>query len=166
MARALAEVPDEELRSLAHGVGRWLNKVAKALDRHEEVFFDLCRRLLALEYEDDREGDVDDAVMQAINHPVGHVTEALLTSWSRNPLEDGQRLPDELGSLFTELCDTRVSKFRHGRVLLAARVVTLFRVDREWTEENLLPLFDWDISETEARAAWKAISGLLGCTAP
>ena len=155
MARALAEVPDEELRSLAHGVGRWLNKVAKALDRHEEVFFDLCRRLLALEYEDDREGDVDDAVTQAINHPVGHVTEALLTSWSRNPLEDGQRLPDELGSLFTELCDTRVSKFRHGRVLLAARVVTLFRVDREWTEENLLPLFDWDISETEARAAWK-----------
>ena len=155
MARSLAEVADGELRSLAHGVGHWLNKVAKTLDRHEEVFFDLCRRVLALEYEDDREGDVDDLVTQAINHPVGHVTEALLTWWSRSPLEDGQRLPDKLGSICTELCDTRVGKFRHGRVLLAARVVTLFRVDSEWTKRNLLPLFDWDSSETEARATWK-----------
>ena len=92
---------------------------------------------------------------QAINHPVGHVTEALLTWWSRNPLEDGQRLPEELGSIFTALCDTRVRKARHGRVLLAARAVTLFRVDREWTEGNLLPVFDWDSGEIEARAAWK-----------
>ncbi|MCP9460531.1 MAG: hypothetical protein NNA19_03955 [Nitrospira sp.] len=97
----------------------------------------------------------DDMVRIAINHPVGRVTEALLRWWYRRTLEDGQGLPDEIRSTFTELCDTHIDKFRHGRVLLAAHVITLFRVDRDWATQHLLPLFDWRRSEVEARAAWE-----------
>jgi hypothetical protein len=86
---------------------------------------------------------------------VGQVAEALLQWWYRNSLEDGQGLPVELKPTFTELCDGRIEKYRHGRVLLAAHVIALFRVDRDWATEHLLPHFEWQISEDEARAAWE-----------
>jgi hypothetical protein len=86
---------------------------------------------------------------------VGHVTEALLRWWYRRTLEDEQGLPVEIETCFTELCDTRIEKFRHGRILLAAHVIALFRVDTGWATQHLLPLFDWQRSESEARAAWE-----------
>jgi hypothetical protein len=57
--------------------------------------------------------------------------------------------------LLTELCDARVNKFRHGRVLLATHAIALFRVDEQWSKTHLLPLFDWQRSEVEARGAWE-----------
>ncbi len=155
MAPVLVEAPDHALRPLAHGAARWLRNVAQTFDRHEGFFFDLCRSLLALDYELERDEDIEDPVTQAINHPVGVVTEALLSWWTRSPLEDGQDLPSRLSAIFAGLCDVKVGKFRHGRLLLAARVLTLFRVDPDWTEQNLLPLFDWNEHQRAARAAWK-----------
>ena len=153
IASVLAAVPDAALQNFDHGVSTWLQKTAKNLDGQEQTFFGLCERILALNYEDD--DDADDMVGRAINHPVGKVTEALLQWWYRNSLEDGQSLAEELRPRFTELCDTQIPKFRHARVLLAAHVITLFRVDRDWTTEHLLPLFDWQHSQLEARSAWE-----------
>lgn len=152
LAPVLAKIPDETLQSLSHSVSRWLQTIAKVFEGHEPLFFDLSRRILALEYEI---GDEDDPVGQAINHPVGHVTEALLRWWYRGALEDEQGLPEQIKACFTELCDPPIEKFRHGRVLLAAHVITLFRVDADWATEYLLPLFDWRRSDSEARAAWE-----------
>jgi len=56
-------------------------------------------------------------------------------------------------SLFTKLCDLQMERFRHGRVLLGSRLIALFRVDREWTEQYLLPLFSWS-NPIEAKAVW------------
>lgn len=153
MAPILATAPAEVLQTLAHGVSWWLQAIAKTFEGHETLFFVLARRILAQDHQDGV--DTDDPVMRAINHPVGHVTEALLRWWCRRSLEDGQGLPEEIKSTFTELCDTQIDKYRHGRVLLAAHVIALFRVDREWATQHLLPLFDWQRSEAEARAAWE-----------
>lgn len=153
MARVIAQAPDGVLPELSHGLSWWLQAQAKTFDGQEELFFSLIRRLLALEYKDvDQAGD---PVSRAINHPVGHATEALLRWWYRQELKASQGLQDEVRPLFNQLCDTDVDKFRHGRVLLAAHAITLFRVDEEWTETHLLPLFDWQRSEVEARAAWE-----------
>lgn len=153
IAPIMATAPDDVLLTLAHGVSWWLQAVAKTFEGHREDFFVLARRVLALTVESGI--DTDEPVFRAINHPVGHVTEALLRLWYRHSLEDAQGLPEDIKPTFTELCDTRVDKFRHGRVLLAAHVITLFRVDREWATQSLLPLFDWLRSEAEARAAWE-----------
>ena len=153
MAPILATAPDKVLQTLAHGVSCWLQAIAKTCEGHGTLFFALSRRILALDHQDGVH--TDDPVMRAINHPVGHVTEALLRWWYRRSLEDGQGLPEELKPTFTELCDTGIDKFRHGRVLLAAHVIALFRVDQEWTRRHLLPFFDWQRSEAEARAAWE-----------
>lgn len=153
MAPLLSDAPDDLLQTLAHGVSWWLQAIAKTFEGHQVHFFGLAHRILALDHQDGV--DTDEPVMRAINHPVGHVTEALLRWWYRRSLEDGQGLPEELKSTFTELCDTRIDKYRHGRVLLAAHVIALFRVDREWATQHLLPLFDWQRSQAEARAAWE-----------
>jgi len=39
--------------------------------------------------------------------------------------------------------------------LLSAHALSLFRVDKAWSERHLLPLLDWNPSETEAQAAWE-----------
>jgi hypothetical protein len=153
MAPILATAPDEVLQTLAHGASWWLQAIAKTFVGHEANFFTLARRILALDHQDGV--DIDDPVGRAINHPVGHITEALLRWWYRRSLEDGQGLPDDIKPTFTELCDTQIDKYRHGRVLLAAHVIALFRVDSEWATQHLLPLFVWQRSEAEAGAAWE-----------
>ncbi|MBI2998384.1 MAG: hypothetical protein HYY46_08000 [Deltaproteobacteria bacterium] len=149
----LSDAPNEVLQSLAHTLGWWMQSLAKTFEGHETVFFNLIRRILSLDYEGGVR--VDDPVSTAINHPVGHVTEAALRWWYRRSLEDGQGLPHQVKPLFTELCDTQMAKFRHGRVLLAAHVIALFRVDRDWAVQYLLTLFDWQRSAIEACAVWR-----------
>lgn len=153
MAPIVTTAPEGVLKALGPAVSRWLQAVAKIFEGHQVHFLALVGRVLAL----DVEGGVDtnEPVLRAINHPVGHVTEALLRWWYRRSPEDAQGLPGDIKRTFTELCDTRVDRLRHGRVLLAAHVITLFRVDREWAAQHLLPLFDWHRSETEAQAAWE-----------
>ena len=153
IAPVLAGAPDDLLQALTHGISWWLQSVAKTFQGHEAHFLTLARRVLQLDFEP---GDsIDNPVSCAINHPVGHVTQALLDWWYRQALEDGQELPDAIKPFFSELCDTGIDKFKHGRLLLAAHVITLFRVDGDWTKQYLLPLFDWRLSDTEARAAWE-----------
>lgn len=153
MAPVLTHIPNEHLQPLSRGVSWWLLSLAKTVDLYMAEYYQLCRRVLAINYED--EADDDDSVSRAINHPVGQTVDALLKCWFRTPLEDGQGLPEPQKAIFTEICDVQVDKFRHGRVQLATHVITLFRVDKEWTIANLVPLFDWSRSRLEARAVWE-----------
>ena len=153
MAPVLAGMPKAELQKLPRGVSLWLEKLARIFEGQEEVFFLLCERVLDLDY--DIEDVDDDFVGRAINHPVGLVTQALLHWWYRQNLGDGQGLADNLKRWFTWLCDTEIQSFRHGRLLLAAHVISLFQVDREWTRQFILPLFEWRNSEMEACSAWE-----------
>ena len=152
MAPIVAQSTDEALHALMHGVSLWLRALAKGFEGQEATFLTLCDRLFGLKYEEEKEGN--DLVGRAINHPVGHATEALLQWWCRSPLQDGQGLHKDLIPRFSKICKPEIRKFRHGRLLLAAHVIALFRVDREWTARCVLPLFEWERSEAEARAAW------------
>jgi len=153
MAPVLARAPVEVIAALAHSLSWWLQTLAKSFVGHQDLFFALCRQVLSIDHQDGL--DSDNPVDRAINHPIGLITEALLRWWYRRELGDDQGLPDELDPIFTRLCDSQVSAYRHARVLLAAHAVTLFRVDSEWTKRNLLPYFNWETSAAEARAAWE-----------
>lgn len=146
-------IPDDKLEKLAHALTWWFRKVSETIDTNEDIFLDLCHRILALSLEPD--GGDGDNVSRAINHPVGHVTEALLNLWFKRKPTDNEGLPDDIKPFFTQLCDTEKEQFRHGRVLLASRLIALFRVDRSWTETHLLPLFDWAHNPIEAKAVWE-----------
>jgi hypothetical protein len=152
-AALVQTMPNEVLQEIAHAVTWWLEAVSKSIDQHEAILLDLCRRILALPHQDG--ADTDQPVARAINHPVGHVTQALLNLWFRREPNDNDTLPTDVEPFFTQLCDTGLEQFRHGRVLLASRLIALFRVDRPWTETHLLPLFDWTRHPAEAKAVWE-----------
>ena len=159
LSAALLNAPSNHLASIGHEVGRWIKSVAKTTEGTDSTFPALCRHII----EANRgglpaNGGDRDPVSSAINHPIGHVTEALFRWWYQQSPEDGQGLPEPLRSILTTLCDTRESRFRHGRVWLAVNAISLLRVDSEWTTKHLLPLFDWQHIEEEARAVW---SGFL-----
>ncbi|ACE85827.1 anti-phage defense-associated sirtuin Dsr1 [Cellvibrio japonicus] len=151
MGQILAHAPNEIRHSLNHGISWWLQAIAKKISHHESSFFRMCRDVLSLDYDDTNNVD---PIGETINHPVGYVTQALLDWWYRQSPEDEQGLPDEIVTIFTELCNTQIEKFQYGRLLLSANSISLFRVDQNWTEQYLLPLFDWHSSEIEARFAW------------
>lgn len=153
IAKTVQRMPDEQLQSIAHSATWWLEAAAKVCEDHEAVFLGLSRRFLAMDHHDGMENERP--VTGAINHPIGHVTQALLHRWFRREPADDQGLPDDLKPIFTILCDADVEKYRHARVLLAAHAIALFRVDRDWTAQYLLPLFDWQRSAVEARGAWE-----------
>lgn len=155
-------MPDDILAEIVHGVAWWLYATSKSGEGHDDILLDLCRRILNLPLEPGsgltitQGGEqIRRSVTEAINHPVGLVTQALLSLWFRQEPNDNDCLPDKLEPLFTQMCDTQVERFRHGRAVLASRLIALFRVDRSWTEQHLLPLFQWTENPMEAQIAWE-----------
>jgi hypothetical protein len=160
VAPLVQNMPDAVLLEITHGVTHWLQEVSKSIKQDEAMLLDLCRRVLSLPLEANsgmtRNGEpLNEPVSEAINHPIGHVTQALLNLWLEREPSDNDLLPAEIEPFFTELCNIQIDRFRHGRVLLGARLIALFRVDRPWTEQHLLPLFNWTGDGLEARAVWE-----------
>lgn len=154
-------MPDAVLQEIDHAVTWWMEAASKSISRHEDILLDLCRRVLALPLETGsgsriiRNGVATyDPVGTAINHPIGHITQALINLWFKQNPNDNDLLPEHLKPMFTELCDVQVDRYRHGRVLLGSRLIAFFRVDRPWTEQHLLPLFGWS-NLVEAKAVWE-----------
>jgi SIR2-like domain len=158
-ASLVQTMPDGVLQDIVQSVTWWLDAISKGIDRNEGIMLDLCRRILDLPLEPNsgitQSGQpVNEALVGALNHPVGHIAQALLNLWFKREPNDNDGLPLDVEPLIRRLCDTQIERFRHGRVLLASRLVAFFRVDRPWAEKYLLPLFDWARNPTEARAAW------------
>lgn len=154
-------MPNATLQEIDHAVTWWIEAASKSINCHEDILLTLCRRVLVLPQEAGsgsriiRNGvETYDPVVSAINHPVGHVTQALINLWFKRNPNDNDLLPAELKPIFTTLCDTQIDRFRHGRVLMGSRLIAFFRVDRPWTEQHLLPLFGWS-NPVEAKAAWE-----------
>lgn len=154
-------MPDAVLQEIDHAVTSWIESASKSINRHEDILLGMCRRVLALPLEAGsgsriiRNGvETYDPVGSAINHPIGHVTQALINLWFKQNPNDNDLLPADLKPIFNTLCDVQVERFRHGRVLLGSRLIAFFRVDRPWTEQYLLPLFSWS-NPAEAKAVWE-----------
>jgi hypothetical protein len=146
--------PDRFVFDSAHSLIRWLQSLAESEISAEDKWIDLLERVLKV-FRDEAMIDDDDPVGKAINHPVGQAVQALLDRWYQSKLEDGQRLPERLKAILSYVSDRAVQNFRHGRLILAQSAITLFRVDPEWTVENVLPLFDWTGASGETKSAWE-----------
>jgi hypothetical protein len=158
-APLVQNMPDDVMRETAHSIAWWMEATSKVIDRHEAILLNLCRRVLALPLEPStgirKNGKpINQPLSEAVNHPVGEVTRALLNLWFKRQPNDNDLLPGDIEPFFRQMCDVGIERFRHGRVLLASHLVLFFQVDRSWTEKHLIPLFDWARDPVEARAAW------------
>lgn len=154
-------LPNSVIQDIVHSVTWWMETVSKSINSHEVILLDMCRNILALPLEAGsgshtiRNGEeIYDPVGSAINHPIGHITQVLINLWFKGNPNDNDQLPTDIKPFFTEICDMQVERFRHGRVLLGSRLISLFRVDRTWTEQYLLPIFSWS-NPAEANAVWE-----------
>lgn len=154
MGRVLANAENDLLQRLGVSLSSWLQAVGKYAQGQDELFFGLIVRVLSI-YKESREHSRNDYVSQAINHPVGHVTEAALTRWYQRAPKDAELLPFDLQKVMAEVANVDVEAFRHGRVLMAAHVISLYRVDPTWTNAHFLPRFDWSSDCQEALAVWQ-----------
>lgn len=152
----LLDAPDHALRKLSMEVGLWLQSVAKKIEKNGEgKFFSLCRRFLEVSGMEPELSGSRDILTRAMNQPVGRVTQALFGWWREQPpLEEGQGLPPGIQPIFTDLCNPENAQYNYARTMIAARTSSLYYVDREWTKQHLLPLFNWRQSQVNAAAVW------------
>lgn len=153
VSKSLLKMPDEVFGESASSISWWLEAASEKLSRFDRDFLHLCRRLLTLR----NFGDLQEikTLTNAINHPIGRTTQALLNVWLKQDLKDGMTLGEPIEPLFAKICDAEAEYFRAGKMLLASRVITLFRVDRKWTEAHVLPRFNWESGSAEARIWWE-----------
>jgi hypothetical protein len=78
-------MPDAVLQEIDHAVTWWVEAASKSINCHEDILLNLCCRVLALPLEAGsgsriiRNGvETYDPVGSAINHPIGHITQALI----------------------------------------------------------------------------------------
>ncbi len=153
LGACIVEVPDDHLRNISPSLSRFLKLVSKTIELEEGFFVSVCSRLINLEYEE--EGIFENSLSRALNHPIGHLTQALISIWFKKEPNDNDGMPTELKTIFSKLCNVENKHFRNGRVILSSQLIGFFRVDNSWTRKNLLPLYDWKIDSSEALAMWE-----------
>ncbi|MCW0018966.1 anti-phage defense-associated sirtuin Dsr1 [Rhizobium sp. BT-226] len=153
----LAAAPDDVIAALDHTLSGWLQACGAFAKSNQDAFFSLANRSLE-QHVDDQYEPGGSVLSDAFNSPVGQITDGLIKLWYAQGLEDGQGLDPQFQWTFGHLCDTEIAGFALGRLFLCSNAISLFRVDEDWTRENLLTLFDWEFSAQEATIAW---SGFL-----
>lgn len=154
VSQLLRCMPDPVLTSLASSLTFWLDQLSKQKKLEWSDFINLCKRILSLPIEVSY--DLKSPLLMAINHPVGHVVQSIIHQWFLMHPADREGLPEEVEGIFTQLCNSAIPRYRHGLVILAANVIAIFRIDRDWTVARLLPFFSWERSSVDAAAAWEA----------
>ncbi|MCL1060340.1 SIR2 family protein [Shewanella gelidimarina] len=155
----LQKMPSLILKGIIPSLSRWLEIASKSANADDEKTYSLCHKAFPMlkslyhEYE-----DTEHPFESAINHPTGQITQSILNLWFKQSPNDEDKLPQDIKLLLTDLCRPETKSFRHGRVILATRLIALYRVDRVWTEMNILPLLSWKKDLDEAKAIW---SGFL-----
>lgn len=94
-----------------------------------------------------------DAVTLAITKPAGNLASSIINQINKRKFNDKERIPPEYKEFLDLFCRPERSLFAPARVILAAHTFNLFRIDPEWTEDNLIPFFKWK-SSSEASFVW------------
>lgn len=152
-APLVAKMPDPVLCDLVETVALWMSKGVKGSNRHEDGVLLISRRIMDAPFAS-TDARLGCSVEEAISHPLGQVAQALIARLMGREQHDRQGLPDGIRELLSDMCEDGVEVYRHGRVLLGASVIQLFRIDSEWTRKSLLPFFSWDRT-AEASALWQ-----------
>ena len=126
--RKLSEAPAETIRSLGTAISWWLQSVANAIPlQAEQDFLRLINRILGEGGWEETETE-SFTLSQSINHPIGHVTEALLRWWYRTGPKVGGLLPLSIRDRFSFLLTTVLTSARH-----VLRSLHTWRISSSWT---------------------------------
>lgn len=131
---------------------------AQSSATNDTSFWNVFDRTLAAAQLDPQNGEVADDhdwVFLAINRSIGTLATAFFSALFARELRVGTSIPSDLRPRLEALLRRDAPSHLLARVIAASRLSYLFAVDPDWTQENLLPSFDWEASELEAVAVWQ-----------
>lgn len=102
-------------------------------------------------------GDQRDWLALAINHVGGKAAIVTVQSLAKLRQLGGESwvgIPAEVKGWLEDLCGEQRIDAQRARTVLASHFHFFFGLDREWTTQVLLPLFDWDRDAGTAEQAW------------
>jgi len=143
-----------EVIDISWNLARWLKNKTKQDKINDHEYFQFLDILLGLPYQINLE-EINDPLNGAINHPVGIVTESLFNWWYRQKPTDNDGLIPEFKKRLNKICGSDTTELYYGKVVVASNVLSLFRVDPEWTNKNVLPWFEWE-NEELANMSWRS----------
>ncbi|MFC1682733.1 SIR2 family protein [Candidatus Zixiibacteriota bacterium] len=150
----LVKANPELYREIGWAIARWTRKNAASLEggsREEISFWSIFTSTLENTSDDEKPNRAQRAIDFAINHPVGIITEALMDRFSVYNLKVGQGIPEgSLQACVNRLLPSGAQSLLAGKIILASRLPFFHAVDTEWTEKNLIPLFNWKESKLVA----------------
>lgn len=154
IACVLLQATEQILAEICREATQWLSHEARELpaDR-EKVFVLLWDRLWALARNVSQDRSID-PLTGAINHPAGHLAEALLDRlWARRPTVGGG-IPMDLALRFTDMAEGDADGHTQSRIVLASRLYWLHWTDPAWAGQHLIPKLSFAAS-SEAAALWR-----------
>lgn len=147
-------------------VAWWVSKASKNLEpfsNDEKAFWDVANRLFDYAEFDDID-DVSDVIGKAINNPIGIITEAFIDRFTKCNLKAGEGIPEPYYKFINRIMNESEGKYILGRVILASRLQYFHAIDPSWTEDTLIPKFDWQ-KNIEAGSMWQGYLWLPRITA-
>jgi SIR2-like domain len=106
-------------------------------------------------------GDLN--ITSALNHYGGKITLFWLYALSdRNQAENFNSIPEEYKNRFKSIIQGESKKDIFGKMYLGSQLPFLLSLDKEWSYEQLLPLFDFTKYPAHARFVWEGY--LLLCS--
>jgi len=149
IAPLLTNAPPEFYHEEGWPVAYWTKKNISSVkfrisdENYFRVIFDSLLDNLA-----DRMEPIGEAVNYALNHPVGIITEALIDRFNARGFKANEGIPEgPLWEYINRLITSPKQASFAGKIMLASRLNYFHAIDPAWTEENLIPLFDWEKSE-------------------
>lgn len=158
LENSLPKMGDAIYGELCGCIADWAETGAKTRIIPEELLSEIARRIFDNQSGKSKYGggEKDDGayVSRAINHPVGKVVFALLDNGFPETIHKGDGIKRKYRDLYTQVCERRTPWMRHGRVVLASRLIALYYADEDWVKRHLLPYARWETDEKEAAAFW------------
>lgn len=150
--RILSVAPPATMRAVVGNLGWLLRETADSLpDPCVGLFLNVWD--MAWEYAPSQPGTIlseADSLEQTLNHPAGHLVEALI-NWliSQRPAKNSGLPSPVLTRVESALSSDEMPGCVYARCMLAAHLSLLFFVDPIWVTEHLIPLFSWEQDKPE-----------------
>jgi hypothetical protein len=149
IACRLSRIPDESLADLLRPVTDWLLRTHPILlPKHREILDRLWTRIAYLlkKFPEVSERSIvsrsqqPDWATEALNSPVGHLTQILMSDPSISKLTTGDRFPEWWKERSEGLLSLSGDRRRHALAIFCHNLVWLFGVDPDWVGKVFLPV--------------------------
>jgi hypothetical protein len=100
--------------------------------------------------------EVKASIGAAINHPLGHLSEALLGFMRYQANGKRGDVSRSFSPEFDTLLEGDFETLAYPKVLFCRSLFAMYVLLPEWTEVNIIPLLDWEAKDSEAEPYWSA----------